>query len=85
MRIFFSYLVVLTTFFTGVQAQMTLENPILPGFYPDPAICKAGSDYYMVTSTFVYFPGIPVLHIKDLKNCKKNGSAISRPSQMEFM
>ena len=85
MRIFFSYLVVLTTFFTGVQAQMTLENPILPGFYPDPAICKAGSDYYMVTSTFVYFPGIPVLHSKDLKNWKQIGSAISRPSQMDFM
>jgi xylan 1,4-beta-xylosidase len=85
MRIILSCLIVLATLFSNVQAQVSLKNPILPGFYPDPAICKVGTDYYLVTSTFVYFPGIPVLHSKDLKNWKQIGSAISRPSQMNFM
>lgn len=66
-------------------AQFDLPNPILAGFYPDPAICKVGTDYYIVNSTFSYFPGIPVLHSKDLKNWKQIGSVISRPSQMDFM
>ena len=35
------------------------QNPILSGFYPDPSICRVGDDYYMVTSSFVYFPGLP--------------------------
>ena len=45
-----------------------LKNPILPGFNPDPCICKAGGDYYMAVSTFEWMPGIPVYHSKDLKN-----------------
>lgn len=45
-----------------------LKNPILPGFNPDPCICKAGDDYYMAVSTFEWMPGIPVYHSKDLKN-----------------
>ena len=35
----------------------TFKNPLLPGFYPDPSICRVGEDYYMVTSSFVYYPG----------------------------
>lgn len=85
MRILLSYLVAAVCLFTTAQAQLTLKNPILPGFYPDPAICRVGTDYYMVTSTFVYFPGIPVFHSKDLKNWKQITSAINRPSQMDFM
>lgn len=45
-----------------------LKNPILPGFNPDPCICKAGDDYYMAVSSFEWMPGIPVYHSKDLKN-----------------
>lgn len=45
-----------------------LKNPILPGFNPDPCICKAGDDYYMAVSTFEWMPGIPIYHSKDLKN-----------------
>ncbi|NRF37772.1 glycoside hydrolase family 43 protein [Pedobacter foliorum] len=80
-----SCLIVLLFLFSNTSAQVTLKNPILPGFYPDPAICRVGTDYYMVTSTFVYFPGIPVFHSKDLKNWKQITSAIDRPSQMDFM
>lgn len=38
------------------------KNPVLSGFYPDPSICRVGEDYYMVNSSFAYFPGIPVFH-----------------------
>lgn len=71
---------------TKLLAQTTtLVNPILAGFYPDPSIVQVGTDYYLVNSTFAYFPGIPVFHSKDLKNWQQVGSVISRPSQMNFM
>jgi xylan 1,4-beta-xylosidase len=56
-------------------------NPILPGFYPDPSICQKGDDYYIVTSTFSFFPGIPVFHSKDLVNWVQIGNVLDRPSQ----
>ncbi len=62
-----------------------LVNPILMGFYPDPSIVQVNTDYYLVNSTFSYFPGIPVFHSKDLKNWKQIGNVINRTSQMDFM
>ncbi len=68
------------------DAQNTvLVNPILSGFYPDPSIVKVQSDYYLINSTFSYFPGIPVFHSKDLKNWKQIGNVIDRTSQLDFM
>ena len=64
---------------------MELVNPILMGFYPDPSIVKVGPDYYLVNSTFSYFPGLPVMHSQDLKHWKQVGNVISRPSQMNFL
>lgn len=66
-------------------AQTRLVNPILAGFYPDPSIVRVDKDYYLVNSTFAYFPGIPVFHSKDLKNWKQIGNVIDRPTQMNFM
>jgi xylan 1,4-beta-xylosidase len=68
-----------------VAQSIELVNPILTGFYPDPSITKVGKDYYLVNSTFSYFPGIPVMHSRDLKNWKQVGNVIDRPSQMTFM
>lgn len=45
-----------------------IKNPILPGFNPDPCICRKGDDYYLAVSSFEWLPGIPVYHSKDLKN-----------------
>ena len=59
-------------------------NPILAGFYPDPSITRVGEDYYLVTSTFTYFPGIPIFHSRDLVNWTQIGNAIHRPSQLRF-
>jgi len=61
-----------------------IKNPILSGFYPDPSICRAGRDFYLVTSSFAYFPGIPVFHSNDLIRWKQIGNAIDRPGQLNF-
>ena len=60
------------------------RNPVLSGFYPDPSITRVGNDYYLVTSTFSWFPGIPVFHSKNLVDWRQIGNAIDRPSQLDF-
>ena len=62
----------------------TFHNPILPGFYPDPSICRVNEDYYLVTSTFEYYPGIPIFHSKDLVHWNQIGHVLDRPSQLEL-
>ncbi len=57
-------------------------NPILPGFHPDPSICRVGQDYYLVTSTFEYFPGLPIYHSRDLVHWRQIGHVLDRPSQL---
>lgn len=59
-----------------------LVNPLLPGFYPDPSICRVGDDFYMVTSSFSYFPGVPVFHSRDLRHWEQLGHVLDRPSQL---
>lgn len=59
-------------------------NPILQGFYPDPSIARKGDDYYMVCSSFSFFPGVPIFHSKDLVNWKQLGHVLSRPSQLKL-
>jgi xylan 1,4-beta-xylosidase len=58
------------------------RNPILPGFYPDPSICRVGDDFYLVTSTFEYFPGLPIFHSRDLVHWRQIGHVLDRPSQL---
>jgi alpha-N-arabinofuranosidase len=60
----------------------TFRNPILPGCYPDPSICRVGDDYYLVTSTFEYFPGLPVFHSRDLVHWHQIGHVLDRASQL---
>ncbi|SDY93772.1 alpha-N-arabinofuranosidase [Evansella caseinilytica] len=62
----------------------TFKNPILPGFYPDPSICRVKDDYYLITSTFEYFPGVPIFHSKDLVNWRQIGHVLDRPSQLNL-
>jgi xylan 1,4-beta-xylosidase len=59
-------------------------NPIISGYAPDPSIERVGDDYYMVTSSFVHFPGLPVYHSKDLVTWRQIGNALERPSQADF-
>jgi len=58
------------------------SNPILPGSHPDPSVCRVGPDYYLVTSTFEYFPGLPVFHSRDLVHWRQLGHVLDRPSQL---
>lgn len=60
------------------------RNPVLPGFHPDPSVVRVGDDYYLVTSTFSWFPGLPVFHSRDLVNWKLISHAIERPGLMDF-
>ena len=60
------------------------SNPILAGFYPDPSVCRVGEDYYLVTSTFAYFPGVPIFHSKDLVNWKQIGNILDRKEQLNL-
>tara|TARA_A100001015_G_scaffold305512_1_gene398346 strand:+ start:3191 stop:4942 length:1752 start_codon:yes stop_codon:yes gene_type:complete len=66
---------------TPLVAQNTFTNPIIPGGYPDPSICRVGEDFYIVNSSFEYFPGLPIHHSKDLVNWKLIGHGLHRPSQ----
>ena len=60
---------------------MRIDNPIIQGFYPDPSIIRVNDDFYMVHSSFEYFPAIPLWHSKDLKNWQQIGHVIDRASQ----
>lgn len=66
------------------QAAMktTYRNPILSGFHADPSICRVGGDYYLVSSSFEYFPGVPIYHSKDLVHWRQIGHALTRESQL---
>lgn len=61
-----------------------LHNPILPGFHPDPSVCRVGQDYYLVTSSFEYFPGVPIFHSQDLVNWVQIGHCLTRKSQLKL-
>lgn len=61
---------------------MKYTNPVIPGFYPDPSICKADGKYYMVCSSFQYFPGVPLFESQDLVNWRQIGHVLTRESQL---
>jgi xylan 1,4-beta-xylosidase len=60
----------------------TFQNPVISGCFPDPSICRVGDDYYTVHSSFEYFPGVPVLHSKDLVHWQLIGYCLTRKSQL---
>lgn len=59
-------------------------TPILQGCYPDPSITRKGDDYYLVNSSFAFFPGVPIFHSKDLVNWAQIGNVLERPSQLKL-
>ncbi|MDR0294423.1 MAG: glycoside hydrolase family 43 protein [Oscillospiraceae bacterium] len=60
----------------------TYQNPVIKGFNPDPSVCRAGEDYYLVTSSFEYFPGVPVYHSKNLADWTLVGHCLTRREQL---
>jgi xylan 1,4-beta-xylosidase len=71
-------------FFVNSAQQLQYTNPILAGFYPDPSICRVNDDYYLVNSSFAYFPGLPIFHSKDLVNWRLIGHAMNRNEQLDL-
>ena len=83
-------LIALTVQMTTASAQglttpnQGFRNPVLPGFHADPSVCRVGDDFYLVNSTFQYFPGVPVFHSKDLIHWEQIGNCLTRPSQLDL-
>jgi len=77
---------ILLIFFVAVSLCQNMvaqyRNPIIAGFHPDPSICRVGDDYYIVNSSFQYFPGVPIYHSKDLVNWELIGNVLDRQSQL---
>ncbi|MET8977071.1 glycoside hydrolase family 43 protein [Streptomyces sp. NPDC004539] len=63
---------------------MVGNQPVIPGFHPDPSVCRVGDDYYLACSSFEYFPGIPLFHSRDLLHWTQIGNALDRPGQLRL-
>src|SRR5690606_2005470 len=68
----------------GHPLMAVVHNPILPGCFPDPSICRVGDEYFLVASTFEYLPGLPVLRSRDLVDWELIGHAIDRPGMLDM-
>ncbi|WP_207424932.1 glycoside hydrolase family 43 protein [Desertivirga brevis] len=71
-------------FKTGIDHKKQYYNPIVAGYYPDPSVCRKGDTYYLVNSSFGFFPGVPIFKSKDLVNWKQIGHVLDRPSQLSL-
>jgi xylan 1,4-beta-xylosidase len=60
------------------------RNPVIPGFHPDPSVCRVGDAYFLATSSFTYFPGVPIFRSTDLVHWTQLGNALDRPSQLDL-
>lgn len=67
---------------TSVVGQTSVRNPVIPGFHPDPSVVRVGDDFYLVTSSFEFFPGVPIFHSRDLVYWRQIGHVLTRDSQL---
>ena len=63
---------------------MTYRNPVIAGFHPDPSVCRVGHEFFLVTSSFVYSPGVPIFRSSNLVNWTQIGHVLDRPSQLDL-
>ena len=63
---------------------MTYRNPVIPGFYPDPSVCRAGDEFFLATSSFVYAPGVPLFRSSNLVDWIQIGNVLDRRSQLDL-
>ncbi len=59
-----------------------VSNPVIPGFHPDPSVVRVGEDFYLVTSSFEFFPGVPIFRSRDLVHWQQVGHVLTRDSQL---
>ncbi|HEU5354529.1 MAG TPA: glycoside hydrolase family 43 protein [Actinocrinis sp.] len=67
---------------SGADETVKPANPVVAGFFPDPSVCRVGEDYYLVCSSFEYFPGVPIFHSRDLVHWRQIGNVLDRSSQL---
>nr|WP_319571275.1 glycoside hydrolase family 43 protein [uncultured Draconibacterium sp.] len=79
------FMFLLATGAGNVNGQETYKNPVITGMNPDPSICRVGDDFYLATSTFEYFPGIPIYHSKDLVHWDLIGHALDNKTSCPLM
>jgi Glycosyl hydrolases family 43 len=60
------------------------RNPVIPGFHPDPSVCRFGDEYLLVTSTFTYFPGVAIFRSPNLVDWIQVGNVLDRESQLDL-
>src|SRR5690348_16159265 len=70
--------------YKGGNDMSYIQNPILPGFHPDPSIIRVGDDYYIAVSTFEWFPGVAIYHSQDLANWNLVSRPLNRLSQLDM-
>ena len=68
----------------GPDESLFFRNPVIPGFHPDPSVCRINDDFFLVTSSFEYFPGIPLFHSRDLVTWRQIGYCLDRPGQADL-
>lgn len=61
------------------------RNPVIPGFHPDPSVCRVGDTYYCIASSFTYFPGVPIFRSTNLVDWEQIGNVLDRPSQLDLL
>ncbi|GAB2834982.1 glycoside hydrolase family 43 protein [Ferruginibacter profundus] len=83
-RLYKLILIIVLILSVHATRSQSFTNPILSGFYPDPSICRANNDYYIVNSSFAYYPGLPIFHSTDLLNWQQIGYALNRPEQLNL-
>lgn len=64
--------------------QFGYKNPVISGMNPDPSVCRVGDDYYAITSSFNWFPGVPIYHSKDLINWEMIGYCLDKQSNLDL-
>ena len=82
MKRFIALILLAATVFSVHAQNHGYRNPVIKGFNPDPSVCRVGDDYYLVTSSFQYFPGVPLYHSKDLINWEQIGHVLDHRSQL---
>lgn len=66
------------------MSRSKIRNPILPGFNPDPSICRVGDDFYIAVSTFEWYPGVRIYHSRDLENWRLISRPLNRASLLDM-
>jgi beta-xylosidase len=63
---------------------MTYRNPVIPGFYPDPSVCRLKDEFFLVASSFIYSPGVPIFTSSNLVDWTQLGNVLDRSSQLDL-